>query len=137
MPSPSKARNVIGIVAAVLAVLMVLAMTFRAPGGERRGDIRASNHICKRYHDTWVASPSATTAISQISDWKTFIPSFWPTLEATIPKTANGTSATTQSSTFIKSSKPIVSRSTTTWNEVSPRAFWLSRILTNPTPSAG
>ena len=64
------------------------------------------------------------------------MPSFWPTLEATIPKTASGTRATTQSKTFISSSKPIVSRSTTGWNDVSPRALWLSRILTRPIPSA-
>ena len=32
-----------------------------------------------------------------------------------MPKTASGTRATTQSNTFIRSSKPIVSRSTTAW----------------------
>ena len=46
---------------------------------------------------------------------------------------ASGTSATTHSKTFISSSKPMVSRSTTTWNDVSPRAFWRSRIFTSPT----
>ena len=80
----------------------------------RSGDIRARTHIWSRYQITWIASPPTTTTISQISEAKTRIPSFWPTLAATIPKTASGTRATTQSNTFIKSSKPIVSRSTTT-----------------------
>src|SRR5947209_3232677 len=82
--------SVMGMVAAVLAVLNVLAITSSAPLRNRTGDIRAKTAIWSRYHVTCKHSPATTTTISQMSDWKTFIPSFWPTLEATMPSTANG-----------------------------------------------
>ena len=90
IPSRSSARKVIGIVAAVLAVLTVLAITLSDPRRNRTGDIRATTHIWSRYQTTWIASPTTTTTISQINEAKTRIPSFWPTLAATIPKTASG-----------------------------------------------
>ena len=58
----------IGIVAAVLAVLIVLAITFKDPRRNRRGDIRATAHIWNRYQMTWTESPPTTTAISQINE---------------------------------------------------------------------
>ena len=123
-------------VAAVLAVLNVLAITSDAARRKRHGEIRAKTIICARYHVTWQASPASTTTISQRSDWKTRSPSFWPTLDATTPKTASGTRATTQSKTRIKSSKPTVSRSTTARYAVSPRARCSLRIFASPIPSA-
>jgi hypothetical protein len=110
-------------VAAVLDVLIVLAMTLSEPRRNRTGDMRATTDICRRYQRTCSDRPRTTTTISESNELRTASPSFLPTLDATIPKTANGTRATTQSSTFINNSKPIVSRSTTTLNEVSPFAF--------------
>ena len=111
LPSRSRDFNVIGIVAAVLAVLKVLAITFSAPRRNRAGDILATTDIWNKYHTTWRAKPRTTTRISQINEAKTCMPSFWPTLAATMPKTASGTSATTQSKTFIINSNPMVSKS--------------------------
>src|SRR3954452_20457340 len=99
MPSRRSEPSVIGIVAAVLAVLKVLAITSDAPRRNRTGDIRATTAITTRYHTTWHDRPATTTTISQMSARKTSIPSFWPTLDATTPKTARGTRATTQSRT--------------------------------------
>ena len=65
-----------GMVAAVLAVLNVLAMTSSDPRRKRAGDIRAKTAIWSRYHITWQTRPTTTTTISQMRDWKTFIPSF-------------------------------------------------------------
>ena len=98
----------IGIVAAVLAVLNVLAITSSDPRRNRKGDIRAKTNSTSEIPEDLAGQARSTTTISQISDWKTWIPSFWPTLDATTPKTASGTSATTQSRTRINSSKPTV-----------------------------
>src|SRR5258708_17358733 len=82
-PSRSSDRSVIGVVAAVLAVLNVLAMTSSAPRRNRNGDILATTAICERYQMTWIASPSTTAAISQISQADTYLPSLRPVRDPT------------------------------------------------------
>ena len=48
---------------------------------------------------TWQARPAARPRSARSATGRRSIPSFWPTLDATTPKTASGTSATTQSRT--------------------------------------
>ena len=107
IPSRSSDFKVIGIVAAVLDVLIVLAMTSSDPSRNRHGAIFATTAIWSKYHITWIARPSTTTRINQSKESRNLSPSFLPTIDATIPKTARAHSATTHRSTFISSSKPI------------------------------
>src|SRR5262249_42380910 len=109
------ALRVTGIVAAVLAVLTVLAITSRAPRRNATGDRPRRTSIVTRYQATWHTRPTTTTTISQIKDWKPRTPSFRPTTDATTPNTASGTRATTQRSTRMSSSNPRVSKSTAAW----------------------
>ena len=97
----------------MLAVLIVLAITRSRTRGETAGGTSA--------RPPWPSGTGTRTDLDREPpddhddqpDQRgedPHSPPSWPTLEATIPKTANGTRATTQSKTFIKSSKPIVSR---------------------------
>ena len=76
IPRRSSDFRVIGMVAAVLEVLIVLAMTSSEPRRNRSGDIRATTAICSRYQTTCSDSPRTTTRISQIERGEDLQPFF-------------------------------------------------------------
>ena len=93
----------IGIVAAVLAVLKVLAMTSSAPRRNRKGDIPASTSICTRYQVTWSRQPQRDDRDQpdqRVEDRHPLLLADDSRPRPRRPPAA--TRATTQSSTFIK-----------------------------------
>src|SRR5207302_1775401 len=60
---PVRARRVIGMVAAVLAVLKVAAITSAAPRRNFAGEMPPKIAIWTRYQATWQARPASTTTM--------------------------------------------------------------------------
>ncbi len=77
-PSLLRARSVTGIVAAVLDVLNVLAITSVAPRRNRHGDIRPKITITTRYQVTWQAEFNENDHDQPDQRFKDLYPAFSP-----------------------------------------------------------